>query len=84
MAAHVGEDFWSVELRLPVTSSDEDPLHQMIGSRPFQAKQERSIRVRGPACPGISISIANGPAPRTLKRRPSHRSVRMRSRSTCR
>lgn len=24
VAAHVGEDYWSVELRLPVTSSDED------------------------------------------------------------
>jgi hypothetical protein len=38
VAAHIGRDHWSVEIRLPVTSSDEDPLHQIIGTRPFQAK----------------------------------------------
>ena len=39
VAAYVGDDYWSVELRLPVTPSDEDPLHQMVGTRPFQAIQ---------------------------------------------
>lgn len=51
VAAHVGEDYWSVELRLPVTSSDEDPLHQMIGSRPFQSKQEALDSGKGTSLP---------------------------------
>jgi hypothetical protein len=51
VAAHVGEDNWSVELRLPVTSSDEDPLHQLIGSRPFQAKQSALDSGKGTSLP---------------------------------
>ncbi len=31
---------WSAEIRLPVTSSDEDPLHQIVGSRPFKSKDK--------------------------------------------
>lgn len=50
-ASYLGEDFWSVELRLPVTSSDEDPLHQMIGSRPFQSKQESLDSGKGTSLP---------------------------------
>lgn len=34
VAAHIGEDYWSVEMRLPVTSSANDPLHQVIGNPP--------------------------------------------------
>jgi len=30
VATHVGDDFWSMELKLPVTSSEEDPLHQIV------------------------------------------------------
>jgi hypothetical protein len=51
VAAHVGDGYWSVELRLPVTSSDEDPLHQMIGSRPFQAKQRALESGKGACLP---------------------------------
>ena len=51
VASHVGQDYWSVELRLPVTSSDEDPLHQMIGSRPFQAKQTALDSGKGTSLP---------------------------------
>ncbi len=51
VAAHVGEDCWSVELRLPVTSSDEDPLHQLIGSRPFRAKQTALDSGKGTSLP---------------------------------
>jgi len=36
-AAHVGDDHWSVEMRIPVTSSTDDPLHQVIGRRPSKA-----------------------------------------------
>ena len=51
VAAYMGEDYWSVELRLPVTSSDEDPLHQVIGSRPFQAKQSALDSGKGTSLP---------------------------------
>ena len=51
VAAHFGEGFWSVELRLPVPSSDEDPLHQMIGSRPFQAKRTALASGKGTSLP---------------------------------
>ncbi len=51
VAAHVGEDNWSVELRLPVTPSDEDPLHQVIGSQPFQAKQSALDSGKGTSLP---------------------------------
>jgi hypothetical protein len=51
VAAFVGENYWSVELRLPVTSSDEDPLHQVIGSRPFQAKQSALDSGKGTSLP---------------------------------
>jgi hypothetical protein len=32
--AHVGEDFWSVEVRIPVTESTDDPLHLVVGRPP--------------------------------------------------
>jgi hypothetical protein len=37
VATHVGDDYWSVEMRLPVTPSEEDPLHKIIGKQPFQS-----------------------------------------------
>ena len=51
VATHVGDDYWSVELRLPVTPSDEDPLHQMVGNRPFQAKQDDLDSGKGTSLP---------------------------------
>jgi hypothetical protein len=45
------KDFWSVEIRLPVTSSDEDPLHQMIGDQPFEAKAEALASGTGTSLP---------------------------------
>ena len=51
VAAHVDDDYWSVELRLPVTPSDEDPLHQMVGNRPFQAKQDALDSGKGTSLP---------------------------------
>lgn len=38
VAAHIGDGLWSVEIKLPITPSDEDPLHQIVGSKPFKAK----------------------------------------------
>ncbi len=40
VAAHQGDGFWSLEVRLPVTSSSEDPLHQIVGSMPFKSRQD--------------------------------------------
>ncbi|MFL2905585.1 MAG: DUF4838 domain-containing protein [Limisphaerales bacterium] len=48
---HMDKDFWSVEIRLPVTSSDEDPLHQMIGDQPFEAKAEALASGTGTSLP---------------------------------
>ena len=44
-------DFWSVEIRLPVTSSDEDPLHQIIGVRPFESKADAIKSGKGSSLP---------------------------------
>ncbi|MDF1823620.1 MAG: DUF4838 domain-containing protein [Verrucomicrobiales bacterium] len=51
VATHLGEDFWSVELRLPVTPSDEDPLHALVGSRPFQSKADALASGKGTSLP---------------------------------
>ena len=51
VATHVGEDFWSVELKLPVTSSEEDPLHQIVGSQPFQSKRKALESGKGTSLP---------------------------------
>jgi hypothetical protein len=51
VATHVGNDFWSAEIRLPVTSSDEDPLHQIIGNQPFEAKAEALATGKGESLP---------------------------------
>lgn len=51
VATHIGEDFWSVELKLPVTSSEEDPLHKIVGSRPFQSKKEALESGKGTSLP---------------------------------
>ena len=34
VGAHVGEDFWSLEIRIPFTEDTDDPLHFVIGQRP--------------------------------------------------
>jgi hypothetical protein len=51
VAAHVGDGAWSVEIRLPITSSDEDPLHQVLGSRPFKAKADDLATGKGTSLP---------------------------------
>jgi hypothetical protein len=40
-----------VEIRLPVTRSDEDPLHQVIGSQPFESKQKDLATGKGRSLP---------------------------------
>jgi len=34
VATHIADDHWTVEMRLPVTSDDTDPLHQIVGRKP--------------------------------------------------
>lgn len=34
VATHIGEDYWTAEVRIPVMASSNDPFHQVIGERP--------------------------------------------------
>ncbi|MFN0075215.1 MAG: DUF4838 domain-containing protein [Prosthecobacter sp.] len=34
VATHIADDHWTIEIRLPITQDENDPLHQVIGSRP--------------------------------------------------
>ncbi len=51
VAAYVGDGYWSAEVRLPITSSDEDPLHLLMGSRPFKAKPDDLATGKGTSLP---------------------------------
>ncbi len=37
VATHVADDHWTVEILLPVTEDENDPLHQILGRRPTQS-----------------------------------------------
>lgn len=37
VATHIAEDHWTVEIRIPVTEDDNDPLHQVVGRKPSQS-----------------------------------------------
>ncbi len=37
VATHVAEDHWTVEIRIPVTDDENDPLNQVIGRKPSQS-----------------------------------------------
>ncbi len=37
VATHTGDGFWTVEIRIPVTQDENDPLHQVIGSKPTES-----------------------------------------------
>ncbi len=34
VATHIADDHWTVEIRIPVTQDENDPLHQVIGRQP--------------------------------------------------
>lgn len=36
VATHIADDHWTVEIRIPVTQDENDPLHQVIGRKPIQ------------------------------------------------
>ncbi len=37
VATQVADDHWTVEIRIPVTRDENDPLHQVIGRKPTQS-----------------------------------------------
>lgn len=37
VATHIADDHWTVEIRLPITSDENDPLNQVIGRKPTQS-----------------------------------------------
>jgi len=37
VATDVADDHWTVEIRLPVTQDENDPLHQIVGRKPTQS-----------------------------------------------
>jgi tetratricopeptide (TPR) repeat protein len=37
VATHIADDYWSVEIRLPITDDANDPLHQVVGRKPTQS-----------------------------------------------
>ena len=37
VATHIADDHWTVEIRIPVTEDENDPLHQVIGRKPSQS-----------------------------------------------
>lgn len=37
VATHVADDHWTVEIRIPVTDDENDPLNRLIGNKPTQS-----------------------------------------------
>lgn len=37
VATHIADDHWTIEIRLPVTADENDPLNQIIGRKPTQS-----------------------------------------------
>jgi hypothetical protein len=37
VATQVGEDYWTVEVRIPVVETTNDPLHQVVGRKPTES-----------------------------------------------
>jgi tetratricopeptide (TPR) repeat protein len=37
VATQVGDGYWNVEIRLPITADENDPLHQVVGRKPTRS-----------------------------------------------
>lgn len=37
VATHIADDHWTIEISLPITADENDPLHQIIGRKPTQS-----------------------------------------------
>ena len=66
VATHVANDQWTVEIRIPVTKDDNDPLHQVIGHKPTQSLPwhinicRQRIRTNGSEFSALSPTASNG------------------------
>lgn len=66
VATLIGDDHWIVEIRLPVTQDENDPLHQIIGRRPTQSLPwhinicRQRIRADGQELSALSPTGTNG------------------------
>jgi hypothetical protein len=65
VATHVADDHWTVEMRIPVTQDENDPLHQVIGHRPTKSLPwhinicRQRIREDGSECSAFSPTGAD-------------------------
>lgn len=37
VATYIGDGYWSVEMRLPISTTSDDPLHTIVGRRPTES-----------------------------------------------
>lgn len=37
VATHIADDHWTIEISLPITQDENDPLHQLVGRKPTQS-----------------------------------------------
>ena len=37
VATHIADDYWTAEVRIPITQDANDPLHQVVGRKPTQS-----------------------------------------------
>lgn len=51
IATHIGDGYWSAEAKIPVTASEEDPLHQVVGNQPFESRQRDLDSGKGTSLP---------------------------------
>jgi hypothetical protein len=60
VATHIADDHWTVEMRIPVTADENDPLHQVIGRKPTKSLPwhinlcRQRIREDGSECSAFS------------------------------
>lgn len=60
VATHVADDHWTVEMRIPVTQDENDPLHSVIGRKPTKSLPwhinlcRQRIREDGSECSAFS------------------------------
>lgn len=78
VAVHREGASWSAEIRLPVTASDEDPLHRIVGTMPFKSSDKElqsgkgsvllwhfNLWRKGSGSPDDPISVFSPPDPET-------------------
>lgn len=67
VATHIGDDAWTVELRIPVTEDANDPFHQVIGRRPIESLSwYMNLGRKRPRANGTELSAFSPTAAGTL------------------